>query len=104
MCGYEARAPLSGQRAMRRAVLEAVYPLREDFGVETAMLIDAVRAGFNVREVPVNMSHRPTGRTLKGYLHRAKQGLDIARAIMNAFVTYKIRRKKLAPAMPRIEP
>jgi glycosyltransferase involved in cell wall biosynthesis len=103
MCGYEARAPLSGQRAMRRAVLDAVYPLREDFGVETAMLIDAVRAGFVVKEVPVNLSHRPTGRTLKGFIHRAKQGLDISRALAASFLKYKILRKQLAPATPRID-
>jgi glycosyltransferase involved in cell wall biosynthesis len=101
MCGYEARSPLSGQRAMRRAVLEAVYPFREDFGVETAMLIDAVRAGFKVQEVHVNLSHRPTGRTLKGFLHRAKQGFDILRALLSAFYKYKIRRKQLAQAVPR---
>ncbi|MFA6448463.1 MAG: glycosyltransferase family 2 protein [bacterium] len=103
MCGYEARTPLSGQRAMRRAVLEAVYPFREDFGVETAMLIDAVRAGFKVAEVPVSLSHRPTGRTLKGFYHRAMQGLDIARALGAAFIKYKILRKKLPPAIPRQE-
>jgi glycosyltransferase involved in cell wall biosynthesis len=94
LCGYNARAPLSGQRAMRRAVLDAVYPFREDFGVETAMLIDAVRAGFRVAEVPVDLSHRPTGRTLKGFIHRARQGFDVSRALFRAFFKYKIRRFK----------
>jgi len=94
MCGFEAHAPLSGQRAMRRNVLGAVYPLRADFGVETAMLIDAVRAGFKVVEVPVDLSHRATGRDFRGFLHRARQGIGVLRAIASAFVKYFILRKK----------
>ncbi len=84
MCGYRATSPLSGQRALRRSTLESVYPLRNDFGVETSMLIDAVRAGKKVVEVPVALSHRPTGKTLRGYMHRARQGLDISRALLSA--------------------
>ncbi|HOY62935.1 MAG TPA: glycosyltransferase family 2 protein [bacterium] len=84
MCGYRATSPLSGQRALRRSTLECVYPLRNDFGVETSMLIDAVRAGKKVVEVPVALSHRPTGKTLRGYMHRARQGLDISRALLSA--------------------
>jgi glycosyltransferase involved in cell wall biosynthesis len=84
MCGYSATSPLSGQRALRRSTLESVYPLRNDFGVETSMLIDAVRAGKKVVEVPVALSHRPTGRTFRGYMHRARQGLDISRALLSA--------------------
>jgi glycosyltransferase involved in cell wall biosynthesis len=96
LCGYNARAPLSGQRAIRRAALEAIYPLRNDFGVETAMIIDAVRGGFKVSEVPVNLSHRPTGRTLRGFIHRARQGMDIASALAACTVKYKLdlRRRK----------
>jgi glycosyltransferase involved in cell wall biosynthesis len=80
LCGYEAREPLSGQRAVRREVLEAVRPLASGFGVEVAMTIDAVRAGFRVREVDVAMQHAPTGRDLPGFVHRARQGIDMLRA------------------------
>jgi len=98
LSGFNPRAPLSGQRALRRSVLEAVYPFRTDFGVETAMLIDAVRAGFRVKEVPVNLSHRPTGRTLRGFMHRARQGFDVSRAITAAFFKYIILRKRFVPS------
>lgn len=83
LCGYEATAPLSGQRALRREILDAIYPMRRDFGVETAMIIDAVRGGYSVMDVPVQMSHRPTGRTLRGFLHRAHQGVGIAMALLS---------------------
>jgi glycosyltransferase involved in cell wall biosynthesis len=79
-CGFRAREPLSGQRALLRQVLDAVRPLAPGFGVEAAMTIDAVRAGYRVREVPVAMTHAPTGRNLAGFAHRARQGWDLLAA------------------------
>ena len=61
--------------------MEAVRPLAGGFGVETAMTIDAVRAGVRVVEIPIEgLEHRPTYRTPRGFLHRGRQGWDIARA------------------------
>ena len=80
-CGFEAAAPLSGQRAITAAALEACRPLAGGFGLETAMTIDAVRAGFRVVEVPAAVTHRPTGRGPAGFGHRGRQGIDIALAV-----------------------
>jgi len=80
--GLATGEPLSGQRAVRREVLEACRPLAAGFGLETAMTIDAVRLGFRVGEIPVAMTHRATGRTISGFLHRARQGADILRAVV----------------------
>lgn len=80
LSGFRAREPLSGQRAVRREVLDAVRPLASGFGVEVAMTIDAVRAGFRVVEIPVAMEHAVTGRDLAGFAHRARQGMDLLRA------------------------
>jgi Glycosyl transferase family 2 len=79
--GFEASAPLSGQRAITARALDACRPLATGFGVETAMTIDAVRAGFRVAEVPAVVRHRPTGRGVRGLAHRARQGLEIANAV-----------------------
>lgn len=79
-CGVRASAPLSGQRAVRSATLLACRPLARGFGVEVAMTIDAARAGYRVREVDVDMHHRPTGRGVAGFAHRARQGADIVAA------------------------
>jgi glycosyltransferase involved in cell wall biosynthesis len=75
-CGYEARAPISGQRALRAEVLPAVVPFAPRFGMEIGMTIDAVRAGFRVSEVELPLAHRATGRTLRGFLHRGRQLAD----------------------------
>jgi Glycosyl transferase family 2 len=78
---YRPEEPLSGQRAVTASCLAAVRPLAAGFGVETAMTIDAVRAGFRVVEIPVpGLTHRVTGRTIRGFAHRGRQGLHIARA------------------------
>jgi glycosyltransferase involved in cell wall biosynthesis len=82
-CGAEPIAPLSGQRAMRGDVLRAVHPFAAGYGMETAMTIDAVRAGFRLREYELELEHRATGRTPGGFAHRGRQLLDIARAYIS---------------------
>lgn len=82
IAGFQADEPLSGQRAVTGTALEACRPLAPGFGMETAMTIDAVRLGFRVGEVPVDMRHRPTGRTVAGFTHRAGQGLAILRSVV----------------------
>jgi glycosyltransferase involved in cell wall biosynthesis len=81
--GFRASEPLSGQRALTARAMQAVRPLARGFGVETAMTIDAVRAGLRVLEVPIDgLEHRPTYRNLRGFLHRGRQGWDIAMAVV----------------------
>jgi hypothetical protein len=74
--GLEMVAPLSGQRAVRAEVLGSIR-LAERFGVEVAMTIDAHRIGATIREVRLPFDHHHTGRTLAGFTHRARQGVDI---------------------------
>lgn len=81
LTGFGPSEPLSGQRAVTAAALAACRPLARGFGVETAMTIDALRAGLRVLEVPTELTHRATGRTIRGFAHRGRQGLDIALAV-----------------------
>jgi hypothetical protein len=89
--GFEARAPLSGQRAVRGDVLRRVLPLAHRFGLETALTIDARRRGARVVEVDVDMGHRATGRSVAGFRHRAGQGRDIVRALWPRVTTARQR-------------
>lgn len=82
LSGFAAMEPLSGQRAVTAEALAAVRPLAPGFGLEAAMTIDAVRAGFRVLEIPVAMSHAVTGRNLAGFVHRGRQGWDLLRAVL----------------------
>lgn len=78
-CGLALRAPISGQRALRASLLAGVLPFAHGFGMEVGMTIDAARARARVGEVDLDLSHRTTGRTLGGFLHRGRQLLDFVR-------------------------
>jgi glycosyltransferase involved in cell wall biosynthesis len=79
--GREMRAPLSGQRALRRAVFETVGGLAPGFGMEVALTIDALRAGCRVLEIPTEMTHRVTGRSPAAILHRLRQYFAVWKAL-----------------------
>lgn len=83
LCGLETSASISGQRAMRVEVLRATLPFARGYGMEIGMTVDTVRAGFRLREYELNLSHRATGRSLAGFVHRARQLLDFARVYMD---------------------
>lgn len=81
-CGLDTDAPISGQRALSEGALEDVLPLAHGYGMEIGMTIDAVRAGRRVVEIELDLSHRATGRTLAGFLHRGGQLLDFMRVYL----------------------
>ncbi len=80
LCGFEAGAPISGQRAMRAEVLRATLPFARGYGMELGMTVDAIRGGCRVGEYELDLAHRATGRSLSGFLHRGRQLLDFLRA------------------------
>ncbi len=77
--GYEAGAPISGQRAMRTQVLRDVLPFAAGYGMEIGITVDAVRAGYRVAELELELEHRATGRTFGGFVHRGRQLRDFTR-------------------------
>lgn len=78
--GYRAREPLSGQRWLSARARDEVFPVAMGFGVETRMTIDAVHAGLNVEEVALDLTHRATGRDLRGFAHRGRQLVELVLA------------------------
>jgi glycosyltransferase involved in cell wall biosynthesis len=83
-CGLETSAPISGQRALRGDVLRTVLPFARGYGMEVGMTIDAVRAGYHLREYELDLSHRATGRSLTDFAHRARQLTDFARVYLSS--------------------
>lgn len=77
-CGLVLDAPLSGQRALSPAALAAALPFAPRFGMEVGMTIDVARAGLRVREYELPLTHRATGRSPGGFLHRGRQLADFA--------------------------
>ena len=83
LCGLEVEAPISGQRALRVEALRAALPFAHGYGMEIGMTVDAIRAGFRLREYELDLEHRATGKNLKGFLHRAVQLRDFARVYVS---------------------
>ncbi|NUP45845.1 MAG: glycosyltransferase [Catenulispora sp.] len=83
LTGFEAAAPLSGQRCLTLEAARAVrYAPR--FGVEVALTVDLLRAGYRVAEVPADLRHRVTGKDWRAQLHRARQYRDVWLALAAA--------------------
>lgn len=79
--GMEVTAPISGQRAIRKPLIDDIGGFEKGFGVETALTIDAARKGYRIVEVPLPLTHRLSGRNWKGFVHRGHQFWDIAKAL-----------------------
>lgn len=84
--GQTFKQPLCGQRAVRGTVLDAMSAGKDGnifaagFGVEVALTIAALKAGFRVVEVETHFRHKVTGSDLAGLMHRFRQYRDVAAA------------------------
>ncbi|MDX6682453.1 MAG: hypothetical protein QOG94_2492 [Solirubrobacteraceae bacterium] len=76
LTGLDMRAPISGQRALSGPAFATVVPFAPRFGMELGMTVDAARAGFVIEEVALDLAHRATRRTLRGFAHRGRQLVD----------------------------
>jgi glycosyltransferase involved in cell wall biosynthesis len=81
-CGLRTEAPISGQRAIRVEVLRATLPFAAGYGMEIGMTVDATRAGYRLREYEVDLEHRATGKSIRGFAHRALQLRDFLRVFL----------------------
>ena len=79
--GYAPLEPLSGQRALLPHALDLLPGLAPGFGAEVGMTLDLLTAGATPLEVPLPLANRPTGKSLSGFTHRARQGFDILKAL-----------------------
>lgn len=80
---YEAGAPISGQRALSPAAMRSSFPFAASYGMEIGITVDCVRAGLRVQEIELDLEHRATGRSLSGFIHRARQLRDFTRVYRN---------------------
>lgn len=85
--GREFHSPLSGQRALNPKAVEAIGRFESGWGVEVGLTIDACRKGLRVREVPVTMYNKETGRDWAGFVHRGKQLIGVIKALARRTLT-----------------
>lgn len=77
LSGVKCSSVLSGQRAMTIEVFKKMLPFSKGYSVEVAATIKAAKMGYKIVEIPVNMSHRVTGRNWSGFYHRGRQFFHI---------------------------
>lgn len=82
MTGRRIEQPLSGMRCLTRGAYADALPLAPGWGADAAMLVDVLRTGRRVAEVPVELTHRRPRSDIKGRLHRAAQLRDISAALL----------------------
>lgn len=95
--GWEPTQPLSGQRCITREAFDAASPLASGWGVETGMTIDVLAQGFAVVEVPCDLRHRPSRRTLAEYPQRFSQ----LRGVVSAVARRMFRRYRITATRVR---
>lgn len=96
--------PLSGQRAVAGPALPWLVPFAAGFGAEVGMTLAALDAGLRVEEIPLPLTHAPTGRNLAGFRHRGRQGRDVCTALIRAAAGRAVRtrfRARPRPVLPR---
>lgn len=79
--GLDSVAPLSGQRALSRALVDALGGFAAGYAVEVDMTIRALDMGFSVAEIDTEMQFAPTGAGPGGFAHRGRQLLAVAGAL-----------------------
>ena len=87
--GHAVESPLSGQRVLRRPLLEHVGRFTRGFGLEFGLTAISLQRGLRVVEVETDMFHRLHGRSLKGFIHRGRQLIDIIRVLLIIMVNKK---------------
>ncbi|MFW5981608.1 MAG: glycosyltransferase family 2 protein [Halanaerobiaceae bacterium] len=81
MTKNEMRAPLSGQRAFKKDILEKIYPLQEGFGLEMGFNLLIFKHNLKFVEVECGFKHRVTKSNFSGYMHRGLQLHDILKTL-----------------------
>jgi glycosyltransferase involved in cell wall biosynthesis len=81
--GERLGAPLSGQRAIRGEAFQVLVPFAAGYGMELGIASDAARAGYRIEEIELDLEHRHTRKTPRGFLHRGRQLSDLVRAYID---------------------
>lgn len=84
--GVKCSSVLSGQRAMTLDILRKILPFSKGYSVEVASLIKVAKLGYKIVEIPVEMSHRVTGRNWSGFYHRGRQFWHILLFFVNQVI------------------
>lgn len=81
LTGRQVREPLSGQRAIKKEIIEEIPIFAEGFGIEVGLTIDVLRQGYRIEEIEIPLKHRETGRSIRDIVHRGIEFFHVSRAL-----------------------
>ncbi|WP_425448692.1 glycosyltransferase family 2 protein [Dethiothermospora halolimnae] len=79
---HKLNCSLCGQRVYKKDAIKNIKYIPNKYGVEIAMTVSALREGYKIDEIDVNMTHRETERNISGFIHRGKQFINILKTLM----------------------
>lgn len=80
--GFQSKAPLSGQRAVKKEYIDQIVEFANGFGIEVGLTIDGIQNGWRVGEFDVPLRHRESKRDFNGFIHRGKEFIDVSKALI----------------------
>lgn len=81
LTGRDVTSPLCGQRAMKAGTLRSLLPLPPGWGIEVALTVKALWLGHTVEEIPLELTHRNTGKDAAGFWHRGQQCMAVVETL-----------------------
>lgn len=81
LTGLRVAAPLSGQRALSRALARHIG-IASGFAVEVGLTVESAHVGAVIAEVPTELAHEVTGWGLSGVVHRGRQFAHVLRFLL----------------------
>ncbi|MEY9839633.1 glycosyltransferase family 2 protein [Streptacidiphilus sp. EB103A] len=79
--GFSAGSPIAAELCLTRDAFTAAEPLSGGAGATAGLIIDLMRHGFRVVEVPVDWSHRPRRGGLRARLREFGQWREVGRTL-----------------------
>lgn len=79
--GFSAGSPIAAELCLTRKAFTAAEPLSGGAGATAGLIIDLMRHGFRVVEVPVDWSHRPRRGGLRAGLREFGQWREVGRSL-----------------------
>jgi len=75
-------SPALGTARFIAGAWQTATPFARGYGVEVALTVKAAKAGLRIMEVPTSMGHAATGRDVAGFMHRGRQFVHVAAALV----------------------
>jgi hypothetical protein len=87
LTGKRSSSVLSGQRLIYTDFLREMK-LPDRFGLEFKITLEALRKDIVIVDIPLEITHRETGRDMRGFVHRGRQFANILKVVVRELLPW----------------